>query len=336
MILAGDVGGTSTRLACFELRAGRLHSLVEQTYPSRQHRGLDEIVRTFVAAHNLTPRHACFGIAGPVRQGRVHATNLPWVVDAAGLAAALALPEVGLINDLEANAHGILALEPHDFAVLNAGAADAAGNVAVISAGTGLGEAGMFWDGKALHPFACEGGHTDFGPRDDLEADLLLYLRQRYGHVSYERILSGPGLHNLYDFLRDTRRGEESAEVRERLQREDPAAVISELALAGRCSLCVQALDRFVSLYGAEAGNLALKIMAHGGVYIGGGIAPKILAKMQSPAFLQAFTAKGRMKPLLEAMPVRVVLNDSAALLGAARWSALHASLLEPTAGGTS
>jgi glucokinase len=333
MILAGDVGGTSTRLAFFEVRAGRLQVQAEQTYPSREHGGLDEIARAFVVAHRLTPRHACFGIAGPVRHGRVQATNLPWVVDTGQVAAALGLADVGLINDLEANAHGVLALEERDFAVLNAGTAEA-GNAAVISAGTGLGEAGLYWDGQAHHPFACEGGHADFAPRDEVEAELMLYLRRRHGHASWERVLSGPGLHNLYDFLRDTGRGEERAALRERLQHEDPAAVISELALANADPLCSRALDLFVSLYGAEAGNLALKILAVGGVYVGGGIAPKILERLKGPAFLASFTSKGRMKPLLEAMPVRVVLNDRTALLGAARWAALHAGLLGPANAG--
>ncbi len=328
MILAGDVGGTSTRLGLFEAAGGRLRPVVEQTYHSRTYTGLEVIVRAFLAAGGPRPTHACFGIAGPVRQGVVRTPNLPWVVEAARLAADLGLAEVTLLNDLEANAYGVWELEPADFAVLNAGAPGATGNAAIIAAGTGLGEAGFYWDGRQHHPFACEGGHADFAPRTDLEADLFLHLWKKHGHVSCERVLSGPGLFALYEFLRDTGRGREEPRVRERMRHEDPSAVVSQEALAGSCALCVQALNLFVSVYGAEAGNLALKLLATGGVYVGGGIAPKILHKLQEPPFREAFVAKGRMRPLLEAIPVRVILNDKTALLGAARCAALRAGLL--------
>ncbi len=330
MILAGDVGGTSTRLGFFEVAGARLLPVVEETYRSRDHTGLEEIVRAFVAARRLKPKHAAFGIAGPVRQGVVRTPNLPWVVEAARIAADLGLAEVMLLNDLEANAHGVWELTPADFAVLNPGAPGAIGNAAIIAAGTGLGEAGFYWDGLRHHPFACEGGHADFAPRNDLEAQLLLYLWKKPGHVSYERVLSGPGLHVVYEFLRDSGRGQEDPRVRERMSREDPSAVVGMEALDGTCPLCVQALDLLVSIYGAEAGNLALKILAAGGVYVGGGIAPKILKKLQGPAFLEAFVSKGRMRPLLEAIPVRVILNDKTALLGAARFAGLRAGLLAP------
>jgi glucokinase len=219
MILAGDIGGTSTRLALFEVMAGRLRLVVEQTYPSREHRGLDEIVTRFVAAHGLPVECVCFGIAGPVKHGRAETPNLAWVVDAKNLARGLGLPTVGLINDLEANAHGVAELEVKDFVVLNAGAPDAAGNAAIISAGTGLGEAGFYWDGQQQHPFACEGGHADFAPRNELEAELLRYLLTKFERVSYERVLSGPGLHQIYQFLRDTGRGEEHAWMVDEMQR---------------------------------------------------------------------------------------------------------------------
>jgi glucokinase len=326
MILAGDIGGTSTRLAFCEMEGERLKLVAEQTYPSRAHRGLDEIVEAFVSARGLPVERACFGIAGPVRAGRVEASNLAWVVEAARLARGLGLETVSLINDLEANAYGIAALEAKDFLALNEGAPGAVGNAAVISAGTGLGEAGLYWDGRQHQPFACEGGHTDFAPRNELEMDLLRYLLRKYGHVSCERVVSGPGLQNIYEFLRDRGHGRESAAIREVMLKQDPSAVISQAALEGRCELSAQALDLFVSLYGAEAGNLALKIMATGGVFVGGGIAPKILGRLKGPAFMEAFTAKGRFKALLAAIPVRVILNDKTALLGAARYAALHAS----------
>jgi glucokinase len=329
MILAGDVGGTSTRLAFFEKVGGRLRPVAENTYPSREHRSLLEIVSQFVSAHGLPFECACFGIAGPVKRGRVETPNLAWVVDAKDLARDLGLATVGLFNDLEANAYGVAELEAKDFVVLNEGAPDAVGNAAIISAGTGLGEAGFYWDGRQHHPFACEGGHADFAPRNELEAELLRYLLSRFERVSYERVLSGPGLHNIYQFLRDTGRGQEQPWMVDEMQRHGPPAAIARAALEGRSELSANALDLFVSLYGAEAGNLALKIMAAGGVYVGGGIAPKIIEKLKGPAFRRAFTAKGRLQPLLEAIPVRVILNDKTALLGAARYALACAALME-------
>ena len=328
MILAGDVGATSTRLAFFRVEGKRLKLILEETYPSRQHQGLDEIVAAFASRHALSVEHASFGIAGPVRGGRVETSNLAWVVRAETLARELGLETVGLLNDLEANAYGIAALDEKDFAVLNEGAADSCGNAAVISAGTGLGEAGLYWDGKQHHPFAAEGGHADFSPHNELEIGLLRHLLGRFGHVSWERVVSGPGLQNVYEFLRDTGRGEEPAWITEQMRHRDPSSVISQAGLEGSCDLCAQALDLFVALYGAEAGNLALKVMATGGVFVGGGIAPKILQKLRGPAFMEAFTAKGRFKQLLEAIPVRVILNDQTALLGAAHYAALRASLV--------
>ena len=324
MILAGDIGGTHTRLAFCTQAADQLTVAVEETFPSRAYGGLAEIAASFLAAHQLLPTTACFGIAGPVKHGRCEATNLPWVVDASELAQTLRIPTVLLINDLEANAYGIAALAPTDFLVLNTGALDANGNAAVIAAGTGLGEAGLYWDGAVHRPFATEGGHTDFAPRTSLEIELLNFLLTKLARVSYERVLSGPGLVNIYQFLRDTRRSQEPAWLAEELRTQDPAAVITQAALSGRNVLCKQALDLFVSLYGAEAGNLALKIMATGGVFIGGGIAPKISSTLTTPTFMEAFTNKGRMRPLLEAMPVRVILNDRAALFGAARCAILR------------
>ena len=323
MILAGDVGGTSARMALCEVRDRRLVLVAERTYRSQQHRGLNEIATAFAGSNGHKISAACFGIAGPVQNGRVVTPNLPWIVDAQSVAKDLGLGSVRLLNDLEANAHGIAALDPQDFVTLNAGAPGAVGNRAVISVGTGLGEAGLFWDGETHQPFACEGGHADFAPRNELEAELMLWLHARHGHVSYERVLSGPGLVNVYEFLRDTGKGSEPAELRQALSQGDAPAAISAAGLEGRHELCVKALDLFASLYGAEAGNLALKTMATGGVYIGGGVAPKILSKLQSPAFLEAFNGKGRMKPLLEAMPVKVITKDTAALLGAARVAAM-------------
>ena len=330
VILAGDIGGTSTRLACFELDAGRLRTDKVERYASRDYAGLEEIVRLFTRAHRVPISHAAFGIPGPVRAGEVITPNLPWVVSQAGVTSELGIDAAWLINDLEANAYGISMLEPRDFASINSGVIDARGNVAVISAGTGLGEAGAVWDGARLHPFACEGGHADFAPRDELETELLLYLRRRTGHVSWERVVSGPGLCGIYEFLRDAGRGTEQPWVRERMRDGDAAAVISEAALAERCELCSRALDLFVSLYAAEAGNFALKLLATGGVYLGGGIAPKIVQKLKAPGFMRSFSNKGRMQELLETIPVSVILNEAAGLLGAARFAVLRAGLPDP------
>jgi glucokinase len=325
MILAGDIGATNSRLAFFAERGGRLEPVVEETYPSRDHANLETIVKQFVSAHDLPIDVACFGIAGPVRHGRSETTNLPWVVDARELARALHIRVVGLLNDLEAHAYGIAMLAPEDFVTLNQGAPDASGNAAVIAAGTGLGEAGLYWDGQWHRPFAGEGGHTSFAPCDPLQMELLSFLSHEFGHVSWERVLSGPGLHNIYRFLRDTGRGEEPDWLTREMQQHDPPAVISQAALAGTIALCRRALDLFVRLYGAEAGNLALKIMATAGVYVGGGIAPKIIQKLTDSTFMDAFVAKGRLKPLLQEIPVRIIMNDKVALLGAARSATLQA-----------
>lgn len=328
MILAGDIGGTNSRLAGFEIDNGRLQVRVEQTFPSRGYASFDEIVSTFVSTHRVAVSQACFGIAGPVRHGRSEAINLAWVVDALQLAKQLGLPTVYLINDLEANAYGAGALAPEDFVLLNAGVPGAEGNAAVIAAGTGLGEAGLYWDGARHWPFASEGGHASFAPGDALQVALLQYLQPQFTHVSWERVLSGPGLLNVYRFLRDTQRGSEPAWLAEEMRQGDPTAAVSCAGLAGTCELCVQALELFVELYGAEAGNLALKVMATGGVFIGGGIAPRLITKLQEPTFMRAFCNKGRLQSVLEAIPVRVIMNDKTALYGAARCAALRGALL--------
>jgi glucokinase len=328
VILAGDVGATNTRLACFEVAGGALVPGATRTYPSRQQASLDAIVHTFLGESPGRIRHACLGIAGPVREGRVEATNLPWVVDARSLAQELRLDRVLLINDLEANAWGLAALSDSDFAVLQPGRADPTGNAAVISAGTGLGEAGLAWDGRRHRPVASEAGHADWAPQDELQVALWRFLEAEVGHVSVERVLSGPGLHNIYRFLRNGQGLAEPDWLAKALGSEEPAPLISQAGLAGRAEICVRALALFVAIYGAEAGNLGLRFLATAGVYLGGGIAPRILPALRSPAFLDAFLRKGRLRPLLEEMPVRVVLNDRAALLGAARRAALEASLI--------
>jgi len=322
MILAGDIGGTSTRLGLIGLRAGQLEPIRMQRFSSSDHPSLAAIVTTFLETKPHPIESACFGIAGPVRQGRVVGPNLAWDVHDQTLARELGLSAVKLINDLEANAHGIAALETSDLVTLQQGHPGAEGNATVISVGTGLGEAGLFWDGKTHIPFPCEGGHADFAPRDEMESELLAHLRARFGRISYERVLAGDGQQLLYEFLRDVKGRPEKAWLAEEMRSNNPSAVITQAGLAGECPLCVEAVDWYVSLYGAEAGNLALKMMATGGVFIGGGIAPKIIRKLKEPTFLDSFLSKGRMRPLLEAIPVRVIMNDTAALLGAGRVAA--------------
>lgn len=326
MILAGDIGGTHARLAFLDVADGHFRLISASVFPSREYSGLDEIVSKFVDSSNLHPDAACFGVAGPVRNGRVEASNLPWIIESKRLAQELKLNKALLINDVEAHAWGIAALDPRDVVSLNQVKGTPVGNQAVIAAGTGLGEAGMYWDGSQHHIFAGEGGHADFAPRNELETELFRYLSARFGHVSCERVVSGPGLVNLFHFLRDTGRGTEPQWLADEMLHTDPAAAISRAAIDGKCALAEQALDLFISLYAAEAGNLALKLMATGGVYLAGGIAPKVLPKLAGPLFMQAFTGKGRMQPLLESMPVRVVVNDKAALMGAARCALVRAA----------
>jgi glucokinase len=320
MILAGDIGGTSTRLALFQASGDDVRAVAVERYASRSHLGLSEIVRLFTASHPQPVESAAFGIAGPVRDGRVETPNLPWVIEAAALRAQLALPRVTLMNDLEANAWGVFTLGADDVATLSPGAPARDGNAAIISAGTGLGEAGYHAHGSGLVPFASEGGHADFAPHDELTIELFRWLHRRHGHVSWERVVSGPGLVNIFTFLREAKHGEVSAELADAMREGDPAAAISSAALDETSELAVSALDLFVALYGAEAGNLALKMKATRGIWIGGGIAPKILPRLQRPGFLEAFHDKGRFRAFLEAIPVRVILNDQTALRGAAAW----------------
>ena len=321
-ILAGDIGGTKTRLAIIDCVGDRVHTLAEETYPSQTYATLDAIIRVFIDSHNTRIGTACFGIAGPVRDNRASTTNLPWHIDAAGLSQIFGIERVFLINDLEATAWGIRALNSEDFHTLQPGQDEAPGNAAIIAAGTGLGEAGIHFDGDRLRPFATEGGHSDFAPGNSREIDLLRFLQQQYRHVSWERVLSGPGLAHIHDFLRQADPAGTPAWLQQEMQRGDRAAVIAGAAQARRDRVCEQALGMFVRLYGAEAGNLALKHMASGGLYLGGGIAPKILDRLGQGDFIDAFLDKGRMRPLLERIPVRVILNDRAALYGPALYAA--------------
>lgn len=321
MFLAGDIGGTHTRLALFEEKRD-LAMAAQEVFSSREHTGLLPMVHKFLQMHPTSIASASFGIAGPIRNGKCRTTNLPWVVDSIEISRSLELKSVYLINDLEANAWGIRVLKPEDLYLLHPGDSSQKGNIALIAAGTGLGEAGLFWDGNEHHPFASEGGHADFSPRDALEIEFLIYLNKIYpSHVSYERVVSGPGLKNIYEFLIQSRRETESAELKREIKNRDLAQLISEWGRQGRDLACTRALAWFLSLYGAEAGNLALKFLARGGVYVGGGIAPHLLDKLKEGKFMEGFLNKGRFRSLLETIPVRVILNDQTALLGAAEYA---------------
>jgi glucokinase len=325
MILAGDVGGTKVHLALYDFKQGKLAHVRDERFPAPQYSGLGEVVTQFLSESAVTGEEltaACFGVPGPVRDGHLKLTNLPWELDARELSRSLHIEHLFLINDLEANGYGIPELSPEQICVLSEGDSASFGHRGLVSAGTGLGEAVLVWNGGHHMPIPSEGGHADFAARNETEVQLLRYLwKQMGGRVSFERVVSGIGLKNIYSFLRDDQKLEEPAWLKERMTEEDPNAVIGELGEAGSNELCVKTLEIFASAYGAEAGNLALKILATGGVYLGGGIAPKILKTMRNGMFMEAFCDKGRMRHLLEKMPVRVILEPRAALLGAAAYA---------------
>jgi glucokinase len=324
MILAGDLGGTKTLLGLFERVPEGVRSVREQQFRSRDHGTFEAVLDSFFRAGGAKPKlmAACFGVPGAVVEGRSHATNLPWTLDEGALSRATGAP-VRLLNDLQAMAYGMLCLGPPQLRVLQAGTRPRLqGHVAVIAAGTGLGEAMLYFDGQQHHPVASEGGHADFAPQDDDEIELLRWLRAKFnGHVSYERILAGPGLTNVYQFLKETTGYREPEFVAQRLAQGDPNAGITELALAGRDPLCERALAMFSRVYGGEAGNLGMRWLATGGVFVGGGIAPKILPLLEKGGFLARFRDKGRFTPLMESLELSVSLEPRTALLGAARYA---------------
>jgi glucokinase len=332
--LAGDIGGTKTRLAVIKVSGTQAQIIHENSYRSRDYATFEELLedflsrtKCFLSPHSSSAKgedgqihihHAAFGIAGPVQGKVVKTTNLPWRIEVDALQHRFNLPRCTLLNDLEATAYGLPALGENDLFTLQAGTANASGNIAVIAAGTGLGEAGLFWDGNCHRPFATEGGHASFSPGNELDMALLNHLQQQYQHISWERVVSGMGLLSMHEFLRNYRNAEAPQWLVEMMRNNDAAAAIAKAALSGRDDICVETMNWFVRLYGAEAGNLALKLMSRGGLYVGGGIAPKILPMLQNGAFLDAFLNKGRMRRLLEAIPVKVILNDRAALFGPA------------------
>ena len=318
-VTVGDLGGTNARFGVLAPRDERLELVEERTYPSRNYPSLEDALGAFLedCPAAAEAERACFGIAGPIRDNRCEATNLPWVVDGASLARILGLSEVPLLNDLEAAAWGLSHLSPNGVRTVKEGNA-VMGNRALLAPGTGLGEAALFWDGERHHPYATEGGHADFGPGSELHVDLWRYMTRKHGHVSWERVVSGPGLVSLFRFLLEREGRPEPSWLEEELRHGDAAAAISGRAHDDRCPDCRATLDLFFALLGAEAGNLALRTLATGGLYLAGGIVPKLLSELMESRFLAAFTAKGRFRPLLESIPVRVVVDDRLALWGAA------------------
>ena len=323
LILAGDLGGTNFRVALFRGDEGM--SRVEFVkFRSSDHDSLEEMVRLFLVKIGSTPspiQSACFGVPGPNVAGIVKASNLGWNIEINALPKLIGIPRVAVLNDLESTAYGLAALRQTDLSTLQAGSGSQAGNQCVVAPGTGLGEAGLFWDGTRHTPWACEGGHADFAPTDDLQHELLGFLRREYGSVSVERVVSGMGIANIYRFLRDSGHGIENDDVAREVLSGDAAATIASHAAAGSCPLCMSAMDLFVRTLGSEASNMALKTMATGGIFLGGGIPPKLLPLLRRPIVLESFLNKGRLRPLLETMPLHVVLNDETALLGSARYA---------------
>jgi glucokinase len=343
MILAGDIGGTKINLALYDWEKGRVEPIREDTVWTADYESLEEVLTEFLEepeatepdsddlseeeedtasrpSPSLSPiTAACFGVPGPVLNNICRTTNIPWTIEGDKLAEFLNIPQVKLLNDLEAMAYGLPFLEPEEIEDLNPNAPSPPpdGTRVLLAAGTGLGESLIVWTGKDYQICPSEGGHADFAPNNDLEIELLRYLRTSYLHVSYERVLSGPGLHLIYQFLRDTQKNEPTW-FAEKLPTGDPASLIAEAGIEGKPDICKNALQLFVSIYGAEAGNMALKTLAMGGVYIGGGIAPKILPALQNGTLMKSFLAKGRYKRLLGKIPVRVILNPHTAILGAA------------------
>jgi glucokinase len=335
-LLTGDIGATKTDLAIFSRETGPRVPLVEKTFPSADYPSLEALACEFLSQLDLKVERACFGVAGPVVDGRVRVTNLAWVIDERRLQEALNLSSAHLLNDLEAIANSVPFLEPADLHTLNAGQPVSGGALAVIAPGTGLGEAYLTWDGSRYRAYASEGGHTSFAPLDLFEAELLRYLQARFGHVSTERVCSGMGLPNVYAYLKDSGYADEPAWLAGRLAAtDDPTPVIVNAALDRErpCELCVATLNVFVSALGAEAGNLALKVLATGGVYLGGGIPPHILPVLQQERFMDRFRYKGRMADLLARMPVHVILNPKAALLGVACYGLAWHRPEEPVVG---
>ncbi|HEV3324040.1 MAG TPA: glucokinase [Puia sp.] len=320
-ILAADIGGTKTNVALYEGDSSGLTIVRQKRYISAEHATLTDIIHDFSAG--TLPDRISAAVAGPVINGKSKLTNLPWLLDSSAMSLDMKIP-VCFLNDLEATAFGLAGLGEKELATLAGGEAGAKGNIAIIAPGTGLGEAGLYWDGQRYHPFATEGGHSDFAPRTALDVEVFYYLQKQFGHVSWERVVSGMGIKNIFHFLTDGRKEQIPEWLSQRLQDEDPAAVISQAALHHEDLVCAEAMELFVRYLATEAASLVLKLMATGGLYLAGGIPPKILPLLQSDSWTKNFDNNGRMHDLSDRIPVHVVLNDKMALQGAAYYGAYN------------
>ena len=324
MLLAGDIGGTNTRLALYEYQRP-IKLIKEHRFLSNNFSSLSSAIKSFLKEEKGKVEAASFGVAGFVKNGRCQTTNIPWLIDINEIAKDLNVSKAYLLNDLEANAYGVECLKENELYTLNEGEIGSQGNACIVAAGTGLGEAGMFFDGKRLKPFACEGGHTDFAPQNDLEIELLKFLQKKYGHVSYERIVTGPGIYNLYEFLVENNLEPKIESLEKELKKHpEPQVIITKKGINKENKTCERVINWFISIYGAEAGNAALKFFALGGVYIGGGIAPRMIEKLKEGAFMKAFADKGRFSKLMMSMPVKIILNDRTALIGACNFALIN------------
>ncbi|MFN4763154.1 glucokinase [Gillisia sp. Q332] len=321
-VLAADVGGTKTNLSLYQIDDGALQPIKQKSYSTKEHSSFQEIVKKFKNEDLPEIDSLCLGVAGPVNKGVVKGTNFPWIIDEKEIRRELGIRNVEMINDMEANAFGLGALEDSDFEEIRKGA-EVAGNAVIISPGTGLGEAGLFWNGKAYHPFATEGGHSEFSPRNQFDADLWHFLHKKYGLVSWERIISGSGIYDIYQYLIHSKGIKEPTWFKERILHEDPAAVISAAAMEGNYPVCKETIDLFVRYLATEANQFALKTKATGGIFIGGGIVPKIIKTIDKEIFNQNFIKSDRMEHLLELMPVKAILNEKTATYGAALYGAM-------------
>ena len=322
IVMAADVGGTKTNLALFQIENGTLTLLKEKSYRTKMYKSFVEMVHDFHDGDSPSTDGACLGVAGPVHHGKVRGTNFPWEIDREEIHEELNIPFVSVINDMEANAYGLAALDENDFDTLKNGS-NIPGNAVLISPGTGLGEAGLFWDGSHYHPFASEGGHCDFSPRNELDLEILNFLQEKYGHVSWERLISGPGILDIYAVLRNLSGKQEPQWLQEKLEKGDPSIVITETALDGKDPICIETLEVFIRFLAIESAQLALKFKATGGIYIGGGIMPNIINGINREGFCTNFIDAGRMKSLLQMVPVKIILNEKTALLGAAYYAAM-------------
>ncbi len=323
VVLAGDIGGTKSNLAIFEATDNSVRIVVSATYPSAKYDSVTSIIQQFLREHpGHQPENICLGVAGPVFHGRIEVTNLPWHIDSREIIRDTGIEKVMLINDLEATAYGLAGLGPADFVCLHEGDPSVKGNMAIIAPGTGLGEAGIYWDGQTFHPFATEGGHCDFSVRDADDLAFHDFMLQKYKVVSWESAIAGPAIHDIFRFLCEIKKRPEAPWLADAMKDNDPSAVISHAALNGKDAVCREAMDIFIRYLARESCNLILKSKAAGGLYLGGGIPPKIIPLLMEPAFYNHLLDCDRMQDLVRKVPVHVMMNDKAAMIGAGWYGA--------------